>query len=199
VGEAAWQDDQIVEYIKPTTRPKWISVEEYHKAASTVTVREIRRTIRRRGYKNRILVVVTTLLDCDRYPADDIVELTKQRWAVETNLRHLKTTMGMDILRCHSVAGVQKELWTYMLVYNLACVVLMEAAQQQDVPLDRLSFADGLYWLRYAKPGDKLLDLIVNPSRPGRIEPRAVKRRPKEYDRLTKPRALARKLVAKKK
>jgi hypothetical protein len=193
------KDDQVVEYFKPKARPRYLSAEEYLEVAPSVQVREIRRTIRRKGFKDRILVVATTLLDAEKYPADDIVALTKERWNVELNLRHLKTTMGMEILRCQSVDAVQKELWAYVLIYNLARVVMLEAAQCQDVPLDRISFADALYWLRYARPGDGLPALIVNVERPDRIEPRAVKRRPKEYDRLTKPRAIMRKLVPRKK
>jgi uncharacterized protein YihD (DUF1040 family) len=142
-------------------------------------------------------VIVTTLLDPELYPADEIVELLKQRWNVEVNLRHLKTTMKMEVLRCHSVEGVQKELWAFVLIYNLVRVIMLEASQRQAAPLDRISFADALYWMRYAKPGQDMPDLIVNPHRPGRVEPRAIKRRPKEYDRLNKPRAVMRKALHK--
>jgi hypothetical protein len=86
------------------------------------------------------------------------------------------------------VEGVKKELAVFQIVYNLVRVVMMEASRRQQVGVDRISFADALAWVRHARADDELPDLVVNPYRPGRVEPRAVKRRPKEYDRLTKPR-----------
>ena len=143
------------------------------------------------------IVVVTTLLDPDLYSADEIVELLGGRWTVETDLRHLKTTMGMEVLRCKSVEAVQKELWAFVLIYNLVRVIMMEASRRQQVPLNRISFADALHWMRHARPGETLPDLIVNQQRPDRVEPRALKRRPKEYDRLNKPRAVMREALKK--
>ena len=118
--------------------------------------------------------------------------------AVETDLRHLKTTMKMDVLRCESVEGVKKEVAVFQIVYNLVRAVMMEASRRQQVGVDRISFADALGWMRHARPGDELPDLVVNPYRPGRVEPRDVKRRPKEYDRLTKPRRELQKELKKK-
>jgi hypothetical protein len=97
--------------------------------------------------------------------------------------------MKMEILHCQTVQGVLKELAMFALAYNLVRLVMIEASSRQNVPLDRISFIDALRWLRTAKPGEPLPDLIVNPHRPDRFEPRVVKRRPKEYDRMTKPRA----------
>ena len=191
------QDDQIVEYFKPAECPRWMSPEQYDAMPTSIVVREIRRKVYKSGHRPMVIVIVTTLLDPELYPADEIVELLRQRWNVEGNLRHLKTTMNMEILRCHSVEAVQKELWTFMLIYNLTRVIMMEAAQQQKVSLDRISFADALYWMRHARPGGRLPDLIVNPHRPNRLEPRAIKRRPKEYDRLNKPRAQMREALRK--
>jgi hypothetical protein len=191
------KDDQLVEYFRPRACPKWMSREPYDAASESLVVREIRRTVYRSGHRPMVIVIVTTLLDPDVYPADEIVELLKGRWDVEGNLRHLKTTMGMEVLRCQSVAGVLKELWMFLLIYNLVRVIMLEAAGRQKVPLDRISFADALYWMRHARPGDHLPDLIVNPDRPDRVEPRAIKRRPKKYDRLNKPRAQMRKALKK--
>jgi hypothetical protein len=115
-----------------------------------------------------------------------------RRWDVETDLRHLKTTMGMEVLHCKSVDGVHKELWMFLLIYNLVRAVMLRAAARQKVPVSRISFAGALQWMRHARPGDSLPDLAVVPERPNRLEPRAVKRRPKEYDRLTRPRATMR-------
>ena len=189
------KDDQLVEYFKPAQCPRWMSPEHYDTMPASIIVREIRRKVYQSGWRPMVRVIVTTLLDPLAYPADEIAGLLKQRWSVEGNLRHLKTTMGMEVLRCQSVEGVQKELCTFLLIYNLTRVIMMEASQRQAVALDRISFADALYWMRHAKPGEQLPDLIENPHRPNRVEPRAIKRRPKEYDRLNKPRAEMRKAL----
>ena len=107
---------------------------------------------------------------------------------IETNLRHLKQTMGMDVLRCQTADGVRKEMLMFALVYNLVCCVIYQAAQRQGVPPDRVSFIDALHWLRTCSPGKELIELIVNAYRPGRCEPRVVKRRPKPYKLMTEPR-----------
>jgi hypothetical protein len=191
--------DQLVEYFKPATRPDWMSQEEYDAAPASLIVREIRRKVRVNPWRSQVVVIVTTLLDARKYPADEVVALSKQRWNVEVNLRHLKTTMGMEVLRCQTVEGVKKELWAFTLIYNLARVIMMEAAERQSVPLDRISFADALYWMRHAKPGDPMPDLIVNPHRPGRVEPRVIKRRPKKYEWMTQPREVLRKALRRRK
>ena len=114
--------------------------------------------------------------------------LRLRRWDVETDLRHLKTTMGMEILHCKTVEGVRKELWVFLLIYNLVRVVMLAAAKRQKVSVSRISFASALHWMRSAKDGDTLVRLAVVPHRPNRMEPRVVKRRPKEYDRMVRPR-----------
>ena len=187
--------DQWVEWFKPSQKPQWISQEQYDALPESIIVRETRRTIHRKGFRPITVTVASTLLDPQQYPADELIDLRCQRWGVETNLRHLKTTMGMEVLRCQSVAGVEKELAVFTLVYNLVRVVMMEAAARQAVPLDRISFADALYWVRHCRAGDEMPNLLVNPSRPGRVEPRAIKRRPKPYDQLNKPRDQLRKAL----
>ena len=96
--------------------------------------------------------------------------------------------MKMDVLRCETVSGVMKELTMFALVYNLVRVVMWEAARRQHVEVERISFVDALRWLSSAEPGEPLPELIVNPLRPDRIEPRVRKRRPKEYPLMNKPR-----------
>jgi len=182
------EDDQLVEWFKPPGRPQWMSQEQFDALPESIVVREVRRTVRRKGFRPVTVTIITTLLDEKKYPAEELVKLRMSRWGVETDLRHLKTTMAMDVLRCESVEGVKKEVAVFQIVYNLVRVVMMEASRRQQVGVDRISFADALAWVRHARPGDDLPDLVVNPYRPGRVEPRAVKRRPKEYDRLTKPR-----------
>ena len=99
----------------------------------------------------------------------------------------------MDVLRCETVAGVMKELTMFALVYNLVRVVMQHAARRQEVEVERISFVDALRWLCSAEPDDPLPELIVNPERPDRIEPRVRKRRPKEYPLMQKPRGEVRK------
>lgn len=180
--------DQLVEYAKPTSQPRWMSAEAFAALPNTLIVRELRYTVAQRGRRTRVITLVTTLLDPERYPAAALADLYEQRWQIETNLRHLKTTMKMEVLHCQTVDGVMKELAMFALAYNLVRLVMLEAARRQEVPLDRISFIDALRWLRTAEPGTPLPDLIVNPHRPERFEPRVVKRRPKEYDRMTQPR-----------
>ena len=120
------------------------------------------------------------------------MELRLRRWDVETNIGHLKTMMKMDVLHCKSEDGVRKELAMFCLVYNLVRAVMLEASRRQEVPVSRISFADALKWMRHARPGEAMPTLIVVPYRPDRVEPRCKKRRPKEYDLMSKPRKVLR-------
>jgi hypothetical protein len=187
------KEDQLVEYFKPPEVPPWMSRDEFEALPDSIIVRELRRTACRPGLGSVMLTMVTTLLDPAIYPPGELLELRLRRWDVETNLRHLKITMNMDVLRCKSEQGVRKELAVFCLVYNLVRVVMLEAARRQEVPVARVSFADALKWTRHARPGEALPELIVNPRRPDRVEPRCKKRRPKEYDLLNKPRDVLRK------
>jgi len=182
------REDQLVEYFKPKDRPAWMSKAEYDALPDSILVRELRRTVQRPGAGKVTLTMVTTLTDPVVYPAAALLDLRLRRWDVETNIGSIKTTMGMDVLRCKSEDGVRKEVAAFCLVYNLVRCVMLEAARRQAVPVARVSFADALYWVRYARPGDALPPLIVNPHRPGRAEPRCRKRRPKQYDLMNKPR-----------
>jgi len=182
------KEDQLVEYFKPQGRPAWMSRADYDALPDSVLVRELRRTVRRPGLGGVTPTMVTTLTDPLAYPVGELLELRLRRWDVETNLRHLKITMNMDVLRCKTERGVRKELAVFCLVYNLVRVVMLEAARRQEVPVARVSFADALKWVRHARPGDALPDLLVNPRRPDRAEPRCKKRRPKQYDLMNKPR-----------
>jgi Transposase DDE domain len=166
---------------------------------ASLVVREIRYTIREPGRRTRVVTLVTTLLDAERYPAKDLAQLYGLRWRVETQLKHLKGTLGLDILRCTTVEGVLKELTLFVLIYNLVCRVRCEAARRQQVAPDRISFIDAWRWLRHAQPGDALPDLVVNPDRPGRFEPRVRKRRPKEFPLMKRPRDVLKKELRTKK
>jgi Transposase DDE domain len=188
--------DQLVEYTKPARRPKGMSRDDYDGLPNTLVLRELRYWIGRRGYRTKVITLVMTLIDAEAYPATELATLYGQRWQVETNLRHLKTTMRMEVLHCQTVDGVLKELMMFALAYNVVRLVMLEASRRQGAPADRISFVDALRWLRTTEPGTPLPRLVVNPHRPHRFEPRVVKRRPKEYARMTSPRPKLRKRLA---
>jgi hypothetical protein len=184
--------DQIVEYFKPAERPAWLSASEYEALPASLLVRELRVKVKTPGGRVQELTLVTTLLDHQRYPKEVLARLYERRWQVEVNLRHLKQTLKMDVLRCGTWRGVWKELLMFVIVYNLVRRVMVEASRQQTVEPDRISFVDALRWLREARRGDKLPPLKVNRQRQDRVEPRVRKRRPKQYDLMNKPRSVLR-------
>lgn len=186
------RDDQIVEYFKPKKCPKWMSREEYEALPASLLVRELRVRVNVPGCRVKVVTLVTTLLDPKRYPKEVLARLYECRWGVEVNLRHLKQTMKMEILRCETRHGVLKELAMFVVAYNLVRRVMREAARRQRVQPNRISFVDALRWLRESKPGEELSRLKVNPHRPGRVEPRVKKRRPKKFKLMNKPRAVLR-------
>ncbi len=170
-----------------------MDAETYAAMPASLVVRELRYCVEQPGFRTKSITLVTTLLDEKAYPREELARLYQQRWRVETNLRHLKQTMGLDVLRCETRDGVLKELMVFALVYNLVRAVMCEAAKRQDVPMDRISFIDALRWLGSAQIDRPLPDLIVNPERPGRVEPRVRKRRPKQFPVMKRPRDQLRK------
>lgn len=187
--------DQLVEYYKPLRKPVWMTEEQWKQMPPSIIVRELRYRIHIKGVRTRQVTLVTTLLDADRYPAKELARLYGLRWRLEVNLKHLKQTMKMDVLHCTTVAGVLKELAMFAIVYNLVRRVMVVAAQRQGVAPDRISFIDAWRWLQEAEPTTALPDLVENPERPGRCEPRVRKRRPKNYPVMKKPRAELRKAL----
>jgi hypothetical protein len=183
------EGDQIVEYHKPVERPAWMDAQVWQSLPASITVREVRRTVERHGFRPITVTVVTTLLDAESYPADDLIELRLSRWVIETNLRHLKITLGMDQLKCKTLDGVRKERRMFLLVYNLIRRVMLLAARSQRVNVNRLSFADTLAWLRLGDVTAVIARIKVNPLRPDRLEPRVLKRPKKQFPYLTIPRA----------
>ncbi len=166
-----------------------MSEEQYGALPESFLVRELRYRIEVPGFRTREVTLVTTLLDGVAYTAESLANLYATRWRVEENLKSLKVTMKMDVLKCRTVDGVQKELTMYAIAYNLVRLTMCEAAERQDVAADRVSFIDALRWLRGAEEGAEMPELVVNPERPGRYEPRVKKRRPKQYPWLQRPRA----------
>jgi hypothetical protein len=187
------KNDQLVEYVKPQVLPEWLTAEEYARLPDRLIVRELRYSLAIPGCRTQQITLTTTLLDPVKYPAADLAELYGRRWEIETNFRHMKTTLKMEVLRCQTVEGVEKELTMYAVVYNLIRLVMLEASRCQRVAVERISFVDATRWLAQAMREATPLKLRVNPHRPYRVEPRAKKRRPKEYDLLNKPRQILRK------
>ena len=120
----------------------------------------------------------------------------RQSLTRQTNFAHLKTTMGLDVLKCKTVDGVLKELIVFALIYNLVRMVMIQAARRQQVPLERISFIDAVRWLAAARTEESLPLLVLNLHRPYRYEPRVRKRRPKQYPLMQTPRKELRKLLA---
>jgi hypothetical protein len=190
-------------------RTRWgalrISKRQWRRLPEELTVRLIRFHTQVRGFRSQTVLVATTLLDPVAYPLKELAALYGDRWMAELRLRDLKTTLKMDVLRCKSVDTVRKEILMHLLAYNLIRALLWQASQAHGRPLHRLSFAGAVQRLDVMAPylwlfaGTRrgtylyalLLDWIARdmlPCRPGRVEPRAVKRRPKPYPRLVRPR-----------
>ena len=156
-----------------------------------------------KGFRTKEVTVVTTLLDEEKYPDAAIAELYRRRWAVELFFREIKTTLGLDVLRCQSPELIEKEVWMQVIAYNVIRALMCEAAKVHRVAVDQLSFKGTVATLRQWTPllapalfvcrlaRRELLRVIAAdlvPRRPDRSEPRAVKRRPKSYQLLSKPR-----------
>jgi hypothetical protein len=182
--------DQLVQWRKPPThsKPQWIALKQYQALPQWLTLRELRYVLSAKGQRTRVVTIVTTLTDPVKYPKQEIAALYGLRWTVETHLGELKTHLKMRKLKCKIVAGVEKELAVYCLVYNLVHAVMLKAAQRQQLPPDRISFLDTVRWLLSAEPGEKLPKLIVNPRRSDRHEPRVVKDLPDSYRKMSKSR-----------
>jgi hypothetical protein len=190
--------DHLIVLHRPTLRPDWMTPAQFASAPETLTVRELRT-----GGK----VLVTTLLDAKRTPKAELKALYRERWQVELDLRHIKATLGMGVLSCKTPAMVQKEIWVYLLAYNLIRLLMAQAASLADCLPSALSFKHTLQvWISWdhhagTDRDEKLFGLFLLiaeqrvGNRPGRLEPRAVKRRPKPYPLLTTPRALAREKI----
>jgi Transposase DDE domain len=187
------EEDQIVEWKRPVNRPVWMSDQQFARQPRVLWVRELRYRITAKGMRTRQVTLATTLLDPMRYPKREIARLYGLRWEIETNFRHLKTTMKMEHLKCQTPDGVVKELMVFALVYNLIRAAMVQAAQRQQIAdANRISFINALRWLRALLSvvlTGPTPDLIVNPIRSDRYHPRVKKRRMKEYDLMNKPRS----------
>ena len=185
-------DDHLVAWFKPRTCPPGLSPDALEALPPSVVVRELRYDVTRRGFRSRQMTLVTTVLAAECYPRMDLAALDRKRWDADTHLAHLKTTMKMEVLHCHTVLGVHKALLICAILYNLVRLVMRPSAIQQEVDVERISFLDALRWLGAPDTGVPLELLLVNPVRPHRVEPRVKKRRPKAFPFMSKPRRLLR-------
>jgi hypothetical protein len=199
------KNDGLFLWTKSYQQSDVLSAREWAQLPSPITVRIIRFTAAIRGHRSRRITLVTSLLDPQLYPADQLIGLYARRWRLELCLRDLKTTMGMEQLRCQSPEMAQKELLVYLIGHNLIRCLMAEAVARYQADLERISFkgtvdaarqySAALLQARSRKMRNQLWEeLLLNlvrdriPDRPNRSEPRAVKHRPKPFPLLTKPR-----------
>jgi hypothetical protein len=205
-GRALGPQDRLVVWQKPAQRTEGWSGSEFAALPETLTLRLIRLQVSAKGFRTQSVVLVTTLLDAAAYPADRLRDLYGERWQVELHFQQIKTYLEMDVLRCKSPELIEREVLMHLIAYNLVRSLMQRSAHVHHVPLSRISFKGTLDTLRHwsgliaaagrtprqqTKLIDQMLALIAGdpvPARPGRSEPRAKKRRQKNYQLLTKPR-----------
>lgn len=193
--------DQLVCWQKPQ-RADWMSREQYASLPDTLTLREVRIHVTQPGFRTRMLVVVTTLLDPDEFPASEIAALYRRRWQAELHLRSLKIVLQMDHLRCKTPERVRNEFYMHLVGYNLIRELMATAAFRAGVSPWTISFKGALQTISNLAPllasrittlewCEAVLDAIATHEvghRPDRVEPRVIKRRPKQYDYMHRPR-----------
>jgi hypothetical protein len=199
--------DHVVIWQKPE-RPEWMDEATYAQMPHEIRVRELRYRVEQAGYRVHEIVLVTTLLDPVVYTKDDLADLYVKRWNIELDLRSIKIVLQMDVLRCKSPDLVDKEICVHMLVYNILRKLMVTAAAKSGAEPREISFKGTLQALtafrdamrttdpkRRAELWEAMFAAIAHDrvgDRPGRVEPRAKKRRPKQYDLLNCPRKEAR-------
>jgi hypothetical protein len=210
-GVSLGQQDHLVFWKKPA-RPDWMDEDTYRQYPDEMCIREMRIHVpgRRRKVRSSSITMATTLYDHQEYRKADVAELYRMRWHAELNLRSLKSVMKMDVLRCMTPEMVRKEIWAHFLAYNLIRKGMAQAAEQFQLEPRMISFKGTLQTMNaFALPlltcpldqlGARIEEMLLAIARhrvgdrPDRLEPRQVKRRPKSYKLLTKPRNQARKL-----
>lgn len=199
LGQRLGERDHLIELAKPKIKPAWMSQTDYDQAPNAITVREVAT-----GGK----ILVTTLLCSKQTPKTALKELYWSRWNIELDLRNIKTTLGMEVLSCKAPDMVLKEIWVYLLAYNMIRLLMAQAALLADILPRQISFKHTLQlWIacnRYGTLDDSHLSalfiLIAQQrvgNRPHRIEPRVIKRRPKPFHLMVKPRHEAREEIRK--
>ncbi len=200
-------NDLLISWERPKyTKKSAYSREQWEALPRELTLRQIRVEIEYPGFRKKSFHIVTTLLDSTQYPAKELAALYLKRWDVELFFRDLKTTMNMDVLRCQSPGMIRKEIMMYFIAYNCIRRLMYEAAEEASIEVRLISFKGSLQALRNWEPHmnqaalsraeqfrlisdlyDAIIDVPIQ-QRPGRSEPRCVKRRPKNHQRMTAPR-----------
>ena len=205
------KNDKILTWHKPKTCPRGLTKKEFAALPKTQQIREVFYSIEQPGFRTQSVSLITTLLDIDTFPTVALTQLYRSRWDVELDIKHLKTSLGMDILRCKTPALVRKEIYAFLLAYNLLRSLMWDAGTAYNSPPLRLSLQGTLHLFdnfipqflsvcpsRRSQIYLTLLKVIVHktvPHRPGRVEPRVVKRRPKAYPVMSQPRSVLRQLL----
>ncbi len=204
-GKPLGKYDRLVIWRKPARRTRTASRRLWDLLPAEITLRLIRYPVTIPGFRCREILLVTTLLDAALYPVAELAGLYARRWRIELFFRDIKTTMQMDSLSCRTPAMVYREVMMHLIAYNLLRCLMVQAAGLYDAGLERLSFKGTVDTLRQFSPvialarsrqqKDQLIDLMLStlvkdllPVRPGRVEPRVRKRRPKPYPLMHQPR-----------
>jgi len=207
LGTRLGHDDHLIVWTKPPC-PEWMDEATYASLPETLELRELRYDVREPGFRARRITVVTTLTDANLYPAEELAELYGQRWNIELDIRALKQTLGAEHMRCKSPAMVRRELWTKVLAYNLIRTTIAAAAHRHRLAPRQISFTSACQYVlstwslmsacrlsasEALAQGELLLQQIANcrvGHRPGRHEPRVLKRRRHHYPLMQQPRAV---------
>jgi hypothetical protein len=211
-GTRLGPDDHLVIWHKPRRCPDWMSKADYDNIPSIMVMRELRIRVVRRGFRTRIKLIVTTLLAPREFSKEELGDLAGQRWQVELDIRSLKQSLAMDVLRCKSPEMVRKEIWGHLLVYNLIRIAMAAAAHLYGLTPRQLSFDGARKTLlangkKLSEEGHEAIGALTTQllwrlaqhrvgDRPGRHEPRERKRRPKPSKYMTLPRCEARRRSA---
>ena len=206
-GTHLGRGDHLVEWTRPA-KPDWMDQETYDRMPPTIRVREVHVQVHQPGFRANSFVVVTTLTDADTCTREDLAELYHQRWLAELDIRAIKVTLSMDVLRCKTPEMVRREIWAALLAYNLIRQTILQAALRSGHSPRQLSFTAALQKIAAAwctilvchdATARALIDVHLRDmathqvgNRPNRIEPRAVKRRPKPHRLMMQPREQAR-------
>jgi len=210
-GRRVGREDYVVAWSKPK-RPAWMDEATYAELPATMDIRVLRVCVPQRGFRTRVILVATTLLEAQVYPKEDLAGLYRARWHAELDLRSIKQTMQMDVLRCKTPAMVRKEIWGHLLVYNLLRAAMAQAALRHGVVPRQVSLQGARQTLTAfhsllaqlpSTEWESIVSIVLRAvashrvgTRPDRYEPRACKRRPKPYPLLRVPRQQARARLA---
>jgi DDE family transposase len=206
-GRRLGHGDHLVWWKRPA-KPDWMDRATYDRIPEAIQVRELEVHVDQPGFRTESFVVVTTLVDATQFTRDDLAELYQRRWLAELDIRAIKVTLGMDVLRCKSPEMVRKEIWTCLLAYNLIRRSMLQAADSSGRSPRALSFTAAMQkiaagWVTVVLLDEVTVTLVIDAHlddmvghkvghRPNRVEPRAIKRRPKPHKLLMQPRAQAR-------